>query len=318
MQSTGRLTVELKRLVRDSYDHCRTCARQLNKGEPAYAGYGQDGVPLYVGPCCEGAIVELGTHVYWWWRVYKRPALNAPLWRFMEFAKFVAILRDKALHFSRADYLGDRFEGARGVVAKKAEWDEHCLQYFRRAITEPPPGMTCGLSSDEVEREANRLLKEFEKTGELDLGRTYVNCWHENEGESEALWRLYCPPPTSGIAILTDYSNLNLSLGDNPDIEIGRVQYIDFQKQFSGTYDRIFWKRKSLSHENEVRAVIEHFQPSDETGILVPIDISKLIKAVVISPFAPAWFKAVLEEVMIKFEVQAPIIDSDLTAQPFF
>jgi hypothetical protein len=316
MQSTGRLTVELKRLMRESYDRCRKCGRALDKGVPAYAGYAEDGAPLYVGRCCEGSIVELGTHVYWWWRTYKRPEPSAPLWRFMDFAKFVALLKDRALYFSRADHLGDRFEGARGIAAKKSQWDEHCLQYFREAITNPPTG-TCNLSKDEVEREANRLLKQIEEIGQQDLRRTYVSCWHENEGESEALWRLYCPPPTAGIAIRAEYSSLNLSVGDNPEIEIGRVQYIDFQKQFSGTYDRIFWKRKSLSHESEVRAVIQRSQLGDKVGILVPVDISKLIKAIVISPFAPKWFKSVLADTLEKFEVQAPI-DSDLIAEPFF
>jgi hypothetical protein len=318
MQSTGRLTVELKRLMRDSYDRCSGCGRKLPDGVPAYAGYAKDGGPIYAGPCCEASIGELGTHVYWWWKIYKRPEPSAPIWRFMDFAKFVTLLKDRALYFSRADYLGDPFEGARGVATRKPEWDEPCLEYFRQAITNPPPGMTCELSNEEIEREASRLLRDFEALGERELRRMYVSCWHENEAESEALWRLYCPPPSAGIAIHSDCSSLNLSLGNNPEIEVGRVQYIDFRKQFSGTYDRIFWKRKSLNHEAEVRAVIQRVQPSDEAGILVPVDLSKLIKAVVVSPFAPTWFRPALEEVLTKFELRAPVIASDLTAKPFF
>jgi hypothetical protein len=93
-------------LMRDSHDRCRGCGRALTKGVPAYAGYDAGGGPVYVGPCCETAIVELGTHVYWWWRTYKRPAPDAVLWRFIDFAKFVALLKDNALYFARADRLG--------------------------------------------------------------------------------------------------------------------------------------------------------------------------------------------------------------------
>jgi hypothetical protein len=235
----------------------------------------------------------------------------------MDFAKFVALLKDRALYFARADRLGDPFEGARGVASRKAEWDEYCLDYFRESIRNPPPGYESP-SDDIIERGARRLLDDFEEMGERDVRTTFVSCWHENDGESEALWRLYCPPSSAGIAIRTDSSALNGSLDDNPDIQIGRVQYIDFRKKFAGTHDRIFWKRKSLSHEAEVRAVIKRFEQTEEEALLMPVDLSKLIRAVVVSPFAPTWFDEVLKEVMRRFEVQVPIISSELAAQPFF
>lgn len=318
MHSTGRLSVELKRLMRDSCDRCHECSRTLQKGVPAYAGYGANGGPLYVGPCCAGAIVELGTHVYWWWKTYKRPEADAVLWRFMDLTKFVALLKDKALYFSRADHLGDPFEGARGTAEKKSEWDEHCLNYLKHTIANPPAGMACNKSSDEIEREAARLFKQIEEIGALDIQKTYVNCWHENEGESEALWRLYCPPASAGVAIRTDYSSLRLSLGDNPEIDFGHVQYIDYKRQFSGTYDRIFWKRRSLSHEREVRAVIKENELRQEAGLLVRVNVSTLMKAVVVSPFSPSWSTPVLAELLDKFEVHVPLVNSELIAQPFF
>jgi hypothetical protein len=131
MQSTGRFSIELKRLKRDSYDLCRECGKRIEKGVPAYAGYSTDGRPLYVGPCCSSLIGELASHIYWWWESYKLPEPHTPLWRYMDFAKFVAMLKDRALYFARADMLGDQFEGARGLARKKVEWDEYRLAYFR-------------------------------------------------------------------------------------------------------------------------------------------------------------------------------------------
>jgi hypothetical protein len=317
LESTGRFTVELKRLMRDSYDRCSECGQHINKGNAALAGYAKDGKPVYVGPCCEQLLCERASHIYWWWEAYKLPAPKTPLWRFMDFAKFVSLLKDRALYFARADRLGDRFEGARGITARKAEWDEYCLEYFREGMRNPPPGYE-PQSADIIERESRRLLRDFEMIGERDVLTTYVSCWHENDGESEALWRLYCPPSSAGVAIRTDSSALNENLGDNPDIQIGRVQYIDFGKKFAGTHDRIFWKRKSLSHEAEVRAVIKRFNPTEEEAVLMPVDLSKLIGAVVVSPFAPPWFDDVLKEVMRRFDVHASVVSSELIAQPFF
>jgi hypothetical protein len=106
-------------------------------------------------------------------------------------------------------------------------------------IRNPPPGAANPLE-DLVERESQRLLDEDDKSGRRDILTTYVSCWHENSVESEALWRLYCLPPSAGVAIRTDSTLLNESLGDNPEIKFGRVQYIDFSIGFAGTHDRIF------------------------------------------------------------------------------
>ena len=45
-----------------------------------------------------------------------------------------------------------------------------------------------------------------------DLRRfTLVNCWHENQDESDAMWKLYSGVE-DGIAIKTDFQSLSKSL----------------------------------------------------------------------------------------------------------
>jgi hypothetical protein len=237
----------------------------------------------------------------------------------MDFAKFVALLKDKGVYFSRADCLGDPFEGARGIAVRRSEWKEHCLEYFRSAIRNLPEGASL-LPPDKIEAEAERLFNDFERMGEAEVKYAFVSCWHNNNIESEALWRLYCPPNSAGVAIRTDFSSLRRSLDDDHRLKYGHVQYVDFSKGFSGTYDRIFWKRKSLSHEAEVRAVIQNDwrSKSDDSGILLPANLQCLIREVVISPFAPSWFEDVLKETMAKYGLEARIRPSELAAQPFF
>jgi hypothetical protein len=319
MKSTGRFTPALRKLTHYSYDHCCQCGGVLTKGIAAYAGYTKTGAEVYVGECCLASVSELASHIYWWWTTYKRPAPETGLWRYMSFFKFVALLRDGALYFTRADRLGDHFEGARGLATRKEEWKAYCLDYFRQAIRSAP-GQTENIAAELMEEQAERLFRDFEARGEREVKSTYVTCWHANDGESEALWRLYAPPDTAGIALRAEFGALDAALNTTFDVKFGYVQYVDFASRFAGTYDRIFWKRASLSHETEVRGVIApHMtRSSDETGVLVPLDLSRGIKAVVISPFAPIWFADVVRTTLQKFGIGLSVQPSSLLAEPFF
>jgi hypothetical protein len=315
---THRLTSELRKLQRDSHDKCSSCGRSFHEADTAHAGYSIDGAPLYVGSCCEVRLAETAVRYYWQARAYEVPDGEAPLWRYMDFSKFVALLNDQALYFARADSLGDRWEGAKGAAANKQQWDEHYLRSFREVVRNPPPGVEFTLSEEEVDKEAQRLLDELGSIGKYDLRTTYVSCWHEAEVESEALWRLYCPPQSAGIAIRTTFSALTASLEDDPSISIGRVRYIDFRKSFADVNDAIFRKRQSLSHEKEVRAVIRVLKAGRGRGIRRPVELAHLLKTVVMSPFGPPWLEAVLWETMNRFGVNAPIVASELILEPFF
>jgi len=235
----------------------------------------------------------------------------------MDFSKFIAILNNKALYFPRADQLGDPFEGARGAADREKEWKAYCLQYFREAIqTAPGPSKP----SENLAGEAERLYQDFVEFGKREIQNTFVSCWHASDVESEALWRLYCPPETAGIAIRTQFSALDLALDDRFSVKFGYVQYIDFAKNFSGTYDRIFWKRSSLRHEAEVRGVITKgwAKNSNELGLLIPINLPLAVSAVVTSPFASHWFGSLVKSTIQKFDINLPVVPSNLLAEPFF
>jgi hypothetical protein len=317
MKSTGRFTDDLRRLMERSYDSCHSCGSKLPREIASYAGYAAYGSPLYVGECCQRLIAELATHVYWWWETDKRCEPDTALWRYMDFAKFVALLEQRAIYFAKADRLGDTFEGAAGITDRRPQWDAFYLDFFRHAVG-TAPGQKDPLSTAHVEQEAARLLGEFSTLGERDRRRTFVSCWHTNTGESEALWRLYCPPPMMGVAIRTTARLLIDALGDDPQIKLGRVQYVDFRNAFAGFHDRIYWKRKSLSHEAEVRAVVQRFDAQEDLGLVMPVDVQKLLLSVVPSPFAPGWFTSLVGATMRRFNVASMVAQSELLAEPFF
>lgn len=315
---THRFTSELRKLKRDCHDACSNCGRSFEDGETSHSGYDADGTPVYVGDCCASLVHETAARNCWTKRPYETPPAHASLWRYMDLAKFVALLRDRSIYFARADNLGDSWEGAKGANSNKSQWDIHYLRFFSEAIRNPPEGYRCDRSDEEVESEAKRLLAQLEASGKSQLQTTYVSCWHENENESEALWRLYCPSPTAGLAIRTTFADLKQAFDDDPCISIGRVKYVDFRTQFAGLNDAIFRKRKSLEHEREVRVVIYRYPKHEDTGLTRQIEPSAFIKEVVVSPFSPIWLESILSDLMRRYHVQLRIRTSELLVQPFF
>lgn len=316
MESTGRFTKELKRLRAASYDECQSCGAKLPKDVAAYAGYSKDGTALYVGKCCLHLVHELASHIYWWWTADKRVDPNERLWRYVDFAKFVDLLETQRLFFSRADQFDDAFEGASGLAERQKEWDEFYLEYFRNAIRFPPENAPSP-PEDVVEREAKRLLGDIKRAIKGERETTFVSCWHSNSGESEALWRLYCPNGSTGVLIETTADRLLDSL-DALDVELGRVQYLDYKKSFSGFHDRIFWKRKSLSHECEVRAVNKMHFKENSTGLSRIVDVERMCISIIPSPFAGAWFPDLLKAVIVRYGYNIPVGKSELLGEPFF
>jgi hypothetical protein len=102
-----------------------------------------------------------------------------------------------------------------------------------------------------------------------------VSCWHENETESVAMWKLYVSG-REGVAIKTTVSSLIQLLSVGRELKLGRVVYRDINDfeyspdifvfedgQRTGSTDIlsierniIFRKNKGYAHEQEVRAVI--------------------------------------------------------------
>ena len=169
-----------------------------------------------------------------------------------------------------------------------------------------------------MEIEAKRLLADLKRGSGQERKRSFVCCWHANEIESEALWRIYCPPPLTGVAIMTQAVRLLGACNNQESIDLKWVKYINFQKSFPGINDRIFFKRLSLSHEAEVRAVIRSRTESEAVGHSVDVDLDQLLMKVVPSPFAPDWFTALLRATLVRYQVNTHISPSELLSEPFY
>lgn len=272
-----------------------------------------------VGACCADQLEELATPVYWTGTLDLSVEDDQSVWRYMEFAKFVAMLQQGGLYFSSVHELEDQFEGAIGLARREPDWDEFYLGYFRKIVVTPPPGFSQpNWSEERIESEANKLLEQL-KAGSSRARSLLVSCWHANDIESEALWRLYCPSPTPGVAIRTTVGQLWEATARDASAVVGRVHYLDFRHSFATVQnERVFCKRRSLSHECEVRVTLQNEHENPVKGKTLTCDLMALINDVIISPFAPVWFPDVVSGAIEKFGYSLEVRQSELLEEPFF
>jgi hypothetical protein len=319
LKSTGKITHGLRRVMTQQWNTCVNCNASVVGGRPAFAGYDADGRPLLVGACCASRLQELATPVYPTGALDLSVDEDQPVWRYMDFAKFVALLKQQGLYFPRADTLDDRFEGAVGLARRESDWNNFYLDFFRSAVTTPPPGYpNSDLSEDCIKAEAERLLGEL-KSASQQARNMVVSCWHANQGESEALWRLYCPPSTAGVSIRTTVGRLWDVTAQDAGAVVGRVHYLDFRSSFARNgNERIFCKRASLRHEHEVRVVLQNDNRNSAMGKILQCDLNALVSEVVVTPFAPAWFAEIVSSVTQRFGYAFEIRRSELIDEPFY
>ena len=205
-------------------------------------------------------------------KAFKTPPDTCVIWRYMSFAKFTSLIATESLYFSRLDQHSDEMEG---LVSTNPENIEH-RKYIRFS--------------------------------------SYINCWHINNNESDAMWKIY-GPTGENVAIKSTVGALKKSLKDGTPVCIGRIDYEEGEIPGDNLYWPVVFKRKPFQHEEELRLCISSpgsdnppnltqlkkelvllgvKDPSDmkllkgigPKGILVRVDMSQLLKEVLICPSA--------------------------------
>jgi hypothetical protein len=206
------------------------------------------------------------------------------VWRYMSLSKLIALLQASALHLSRLDLLHDPHEGAlpRAMVED------------RRAFFE--------------KEGIGHALPQLSALGQKVRSACYVNCWAHSGVESEAFWRLYANDD-DGVAIQTTYSKLIDIIKGDDHLYLGHVTYIDYETQWfpvGNVLYPVMHKRLAFAHENEVRLVKlvgEHLTAASAgpLGLLIPVDLERLVDSVFITPYAPQWYADVAKAVVERF-----------------
>jgi hypothetical protein len=234
------------------------------------------------------------------------PDESVKVWRYMDFTKFVSLIDSRRLFFSRADHVGDPFEGS---------WPRMNLQALQQLIKQAPPEHHQLFASSYAGM--SRVYKEW-------LKFSAINCWHMNEHESAAMWKLYLKS-NEGIAVQSTYQSLRDSLIDEEKAFLGIVKYIDYEKDSidsANVFSAFVHKRKSFEHEREVRALVLKVPARDEEtiahGLKIKVDLERLVKAIYVAPSAPSWFAELVDALIQRYGYHFQVKHSNLDEQPLF
>lgn len=176
----------------------------------------------------------------------------------MKLSKFESMVQNKGLYFTRADMLGDDFEGS--YPLKNVE-------------NRPETFANLGLP----EQNWDNVTAYFEKL----RCATACNCWFKKEYESAVMWRSFTGWQ-EGVLIQSTFGKLAACLDasdiDKEQLHVGRVKYLDYDSDTIPEWNALapfIHKRRFYDDEHEVRAIV--LPPLGGEGALIP-DVSKEIQ----------------------------------------
>jgi len=229
---------------------------------------------------------------------------DSPVWRYVSLPVLLHMLQTGTMFFPSLATLArlDPFEGHWSAEEATAV-DLRMRDKFLRELS--------GLPGTEAEQK--RLETESVTTVFHDVisKSVFANCWHENDGESAAMWAIY--GADHGIALRSRVGQLKAAFAvEERPIVLVRIQYRLTLDTTQPPIRTVFRKRGSFSHEREIRAAVIQ-GPSNDPGTLVKIDLATLIEELYLWPSAPSWMLDV-----IRREVRLHGLDVPIKVSPLY
>lgn len=257
-----------------------------------------------------------------------KPPANAlvRVWRYMDLKKFVWMLDNKALYFPRVTTMNDPYEGHYTIVMAPSEESEKAFMKMMAAR----PNSHFSLEREDHREQLRAEYRSFLKGLKVIKDLYYVSCWHMNEEESSAMWKLYTSHGDS-VCVTSTYQRLSQELPE--DCFWGCVNYIDYRTDMFDVFyflNFVVHKRRSFAHEREVRAVINNsmgnnlelkypYPPiNDGKGIAVPINLARVINEVYVSPDAKPAFLEEVQRLISTYRLDVPVKQSEVNAPPAY
>ncbi len=262
------------------------------------------------------------------------------VWKFVSIEKFLSIILNSKLYFTRIDSFEDTQEGISPELLLLNHQKNNLL------TLEPFKELSRIHSIDMFPKETDLLIDKLLETQKLN----FANCWYScsNNVESVAMWNLYSEPNSVALNIkLEDFYLQIQESGFRPNnnvksMTIGKVKYLNFNdpNEIAKAKDEIentaFIKDLSFSHEREFRFVaelekyeIKPFSPVqglskykqkefyDRTSQVYGLnfllnDFLKYNFEIVFHPKMQDWVKNDLKAILKKFDIPFKVRDSNL------
>jgi hypothetical protein len=289
--------------------------------------------------------------------LFHRPNTEAFLWRYTDLPKFVNLITTSSLWLSNLEILAkdDPYEGLLGSVRfphrainsldeMPEEHHEHLWFDYNFDILQ---SRVDSAAEKTLEAAFEQWFKNQEALcirHEAQRRDYYINCWHEAERESVAMWKIY-GSPGAGVAVVSSGARLVEALQNTQDnLFLGRVNYKDISEVEIGAlnyFEHLLSKLSNYEYEREVRLVhwtigeshaplakakwdpvtrrfediLDDLRPI-QPGLAFACDLNALIERVIVSPFAPPWYLSTIEAVRDRFGLKFPVHRSILLDTP--
>lgn len=217
---------------------------------------------------------------------FPAPKDSAKVWRYFDLAKLLSLVTERKLYFSSLSLLKtiDPLEGV---------WSEADYRRFMKSAED---------------------IKQFQEISDFFAEITFVNCWHLNEYESDAMWHRF----GNQFAVQSTFGRLKESFPDDK-IHAGKVVYINHfgdlihKPKKNNGFLLSMRKHKSFDSEREVRVALPEYPPYDLTqdpdypyrgkGVAINVNVENLVETIFISSKLPAWTQNLLNSILEKYEL---------------
>ncbi|MGE0157217.1 MAG: hypothetical protein AB7T17_09345 [Geobacter sp.] len=155
----------------------------------------------------------------------------------------------------------------------------------------------------------------------------YINCWHMNDSESDAMWKCYGNPYGETVAVKTTVGRLIRALDISPTpTYIGSIDYKESKSLEANLYTPVLFKRTAFLHEQELRLCIssnscdnqpdcskiirqvkstlgveisetELLKAAGKKGLCESVDLNQFVDEIVLCPNRKPWLKEAVEYV---------------------
>jgi hypothetical protein len=245
------------------------------------------------------------------------------IWKYLDFYKFLYLIEENKIFFSRIDQFDDPLEGLSDKIIFDLWVCNHTPNF---EIMNPAIPLD---KRQQIVANAKQGIKNIKEVASITQRAQFASCWYLSQRESRAMWDLYSDLGSVAvrfeakelIQIIKDQARKDSDRNYNY-MTIGNVYYRDlyppefdqnrpFEPQNNFSINK---KDSSYSHENEFRFVINSKKVIAENigfGLSFP-SLSTLNFNIITHPKTEKWKFMVLKKLLMNYNLENKLSKSNI------
>jgi hypothetical protein len=258
------------------------------------------------------------------------------LWKYLTTTKFLGMLQNQSVWFSRPQFFDDPHEFTMDVPSQRNlfQWKLNSFaRAYNRAVVSKQTSfistaapLVAGLEVDESGKIKNGQIRLSQLSSSLlssikkDI-RTWqesfcISCWRYSPYDSVAIWNQYATL-NEGVAIVADLDGLRKSFQKIYDIRLTIIEYRDFADETIApmSMNPLTYKDIRFSSEEEARFYFRA-RLGSEKGLGVPFELADVITEIHLSPNSDYNYKQLVRGLLENYGLNIAIVESSLSRVP--